>query len=192
MTSYLLAGPAQEPLALAEAKAHLKVELTDEDALISTLITAARLHVEAVTGRVLVNQDWRLVCDAWPRSRTIELPRSPLVSLNAVTVYDTNDLPALVDPTRFLTEPGAVPPKVHLPANGPVIEPLRPHAAIEIDYTAGYGATAAAVPADLREALLRLIAFWFENRVAVVTAGTGALVPKGFDGLLSPYRSIRL
>lgn len=192
MTTYLLAGPAEEPIALAAAKAHLKVEYADDDALIATLISAARLHVEAITGRVLVNQDWRLVRDNWPATRTVTLPHAPLVSVNAMTVYDPDGVPTILDKTGFMTEPGAVPPKIHLPARLLSSPPLRPHAGIEIDYTAGYGPTAADVPEDIHQALLRLIAHWFENRVAVVTAGTGAVVPMGFDGLLSGYRSVRL
>ncbi|WP_162783826.1 baseplate multidomain protein megatron [Devosia naphthalenivorans] len=56
MTSYLLAGPAGEPVSLAEAKAFLRVDDGAEDGLIGTLIGAARLHVEGVTGRALLAQ----------------------------------------------------------------------------------------------------------------------------------------
>ena len=57
MISYLLAGPAQEPVSLAEPKAFLKVDDSAEDGLVTTLIGAARLHIEAVTGRALLAQD---------------------------------------------------------------------------------------------------------------------------------------
>lgn len=60
MTSCLLAGPAEEPVSLAEAKGFLKVDDTAEDGLITTLIGAARLHVEGVTGRALLAQSWRV------------------------------------------------------------------------------------------------------------------------------------
>ena len=47
MTSYLLTGPVGEPVSLVEAKAFLKVDDTAEDGLITTLIAAARLHIDS-------------------------------------------------------------------------------------------------------------------------------------------------
>ena len=88
MTSYLLAGPAAEPVTLAEAKAFLRVDVTAEDAFITTLITAARLHVEGTTGRALISQTWRVGLDCWPESREVVLPIAPLISISAITVFD--------------------------------------------------------------------------------------------------------
>jgi len=48
------------------------------------------------------------------------------------------------------------------------------------------------VPADIRQALLALVGYWFEHRDAVIVAGSGAVVPTGFDRLVAPYRSVRL
>ena len=42
MTLTLLSGPAEEPVSLAEARAHLKLDATEEDALLTALLTAAR------------------------------------------------------------------------------------------------------------------------------------------------------
>ena len=69
---------------------------------------------------------------------------------------------------------------------------LRRRQGLEIDYVAGYGADAAEVPADLRQALLLLVGFWFEHRDTVVAATTGAAAPAGFERLLAPYRRVRL
>ncbi len=88
MISYLLAGPAEEPVSLGEAKAFLRLDGDAEDGLVTTLIAAARLHLEGTTGRALVSQSWRVVLDAWPDSRVVALPVAPLVSLSAITAFD--------------------------------------------------------------------------------------------------------
>ncbi|MEP7240427.1 MAG: head-tail connector protein [Devosia sp.] len=57
---------------------------------------------------------------------------------------------------------------------------------ISIDFIAGYGA-AADVPQDLKQALLALVAYWFENRdTSTVT------IPAGFDRLVAGYRRVKL
>ena len=59
-------GPAVEPVTLAEAMAHLRVDINDDDMLISALITAARQHAETITRRALVTQSWKGVFDQFP------------------------------------------------------------------------------------------------------------------------------
>ncbi|NOZ32801.1 MAG: hypothetical protein GXP01_06965 [Alphaproteobacteria bacterium] len=76
MTSILLAGPAGEPVSLTEARAFLRVDDTGENTLISTLITAARVHVESMTRRALINQNWRVLFDVWPAGGESPAPRA--------------------------------------------------------------------------------------------------------------------
>ena len=62
MTSTLIAGPGEEPVTLAEAKAWCRIDGADDDALLAALIAAARLQVESLTGRALMTQS--LAADA--------------------------------------------------------------------------------------------------------------------------------
>lgn len=66
MPSILVAGPAVEPVSRADAKAHLRVDIADDDSLIDALIGAARQAAEHRTRRSLVLQQWRLVLDQFP------------------------------------------------------------------------------------------------------------------------------
>ena len=157
MTSTLIAGPGEDPVTLAEAKAFCRIDSSDEDALVEALIAAARLQVESLTGRALVTQSWRLTLDCAPR--LVELPVIPVASL-------------LVVPD------GAV-------LQGDAVLLAEPVDELSIDYTAGYGA-AADVPADLKQAVLTLVAYWYENRDA------RAAPPLGFDRLVASYRRVRL
>lgn len=191
MTAYLLAGPATEPVTLDEAKAFLRVDGTEEDAFISTLIAAARLHTESVTGRAMISQSWRVVCDAWPRDLTIRLPVAPLLNLVEIRAYDANGDATILTLALFQPEASAT-ACLHVPTQISGMPVLRAHNGIEIDYVAGYGDAPEDVPADLRHAVLTLVGYWFEHRDAVIVAGSGAVVPAGFDRLVDPYRPVRL
>ena len=188
MTSYLLAGPAEEPVSLAEAKAFLKVEDTAEDGLITTLISAARLHIEGVTGRALLAQSWRVVLDAWPDTRTVRLPVGPFISLTEISAYDQGGGVHPIGLAQFFAEPD----RFLLPVSVAGMPSLRERQGLEVDYVAGYGTEPAEVPADIRQALLVLVAYWFEHRDAVIVAGSGTVVPTGFDSLVSRHRAVRL
>lgn len=188
MTSYLLAGPAVEPITLAQAKAFLKVDDEAEDALIETLIAASRMHVEGVTGRALIEQSWRLVLDGFPTSGIVRLPVSPLIAVTAITVTseDAESEELSLDGFTGQGDQLVVPKSVL----GRSFNPQR--GGIEIDYKAGFGADSGDVPADIKQAMLGLIAHWYEFRDAVIVAGTGAIVPSGFDALVSRYKRVRL
>jgi uncharacterized phiE125 gp8 family phage protein len=188
MTSYLLAGPAEEPVSLAEAKGFLKIDDTAEDALLNTLIGAARLHVEGVTGRALLAQSWRLVLDAWPADRVVKLPVTPFMAVTEITAYDAAGGAHEVPLAQFLSEPD----RLLLPAAVAGMPLLRERQGLEIDYVAGFGTEPGDVPADIRQALLALVAYWHEHRDAVIVAGSGALVPSGFDRMVAAYRRVRL
>lgn len=188
MISYLLAGPAEEPVSLADAKAFLRLDDSAEDGLVQTLVASSRLHVEAVTGRAMLTQSWRLVLDDWPAERTIALPVGPVAALTAVTVFDVDDEPHELDLGQFTVQAG----RVLLPQAIAGAPALRRRLGLEIDYVAGHGDTPEDVPADLKHACLVLVGYWFEHRDAVIAAGAGAVVPAGFDRLITPYRRVAL
>jgi len=165
MTSTLIAGPGEEPVSLAEAKAWCRIDSTDEDDLVSALVAAARLQVESETRRALVTQSWRVSLDC-PRGRVIELPVAPVSAIVAATADDADIEVALQGDAALL------------PGGG--------YRSLTIDYTAGYGA-AADVPADLKQAVLALVAYWYENRDLAM-----ASLPSGLDRMLAGYRRVQL
>ncbi len=192
MTSYLLNGPDIEPVTLAQAKEFLRFDNNNEDDFINSLITAARLHVESVSGRALISQSWRLVLDEWPKNRIINLPIAPLISLSAINIYDEEGNANSLSLAQFQAETKTSPARIFLPR---LIEGqinMRERQAIEIDFLAGYGATEQDVPNDLKIAIFTLIAHWFEHRDALIIAGSGSIVPAGFDRIIAPYKIVKL
>ena len=77
MPLVLTSGPAVEPVTLAEAKAHLRVDGTAEDTLIASLIITSRLHLEAAPGLALITQSWSWFLDAWPPGHALSAAPAP-------------------------------------------------------------------------------------------------------------------
>lgn len=192
MTSYLLAGPAQEPVSLARAKTFLRIEDAAEDGLIETLVSAARLHVESITGRAMIAQTWRIVLDAFPAGGVVKLPVSPVTAISAVRAYDEAGEAVNLDAGIFALDAFVTPACIRVPDIVPGLPRLRAARGIEIDFLAGFGPEPEDVPGDLCQALLTLVAHWYEHRDAVIVAGSGAVVPAGFDRLVAPYKRVRL
>lgn len=87
----LITPSVREPLSLALAKSHLRVDSTDDDNLIQGLITAARVHCEGFQNRAYLQQTWDLWLDAWPPGDHIDIPLPPLQSVESVKHYGTDD-----------------------------------------------------------------------------------------------------
>lgn len=189
MLPLLIAGPALEPVSLSQAKIFLKVDTGDDDELLNTLIIAARLMVEAASGRVLINQTWRLVLDEWPYDNMLRLPVAPVSAIAAARVFDAASNPQNVAAAVLALEPGNDPPLIRVNGAPPAIGRLS--RGLEIDVVAGFGPAATDVPAPLRQAVLRLVARWYENRGDVVSRDTEAL-PQEIAALIRPFRRIRL
>jgi uncharacterized phiE125 gp8 family phage protein len=192
MPLLLTSGPAAEPVALAEAKAHLRVDGTAEDMLIASLIVTSRLHVEAAASLALITQSWSYWLDAWPRAPALRLPLRPVESIAAVRLYDANGTTTPLDPATYLLDGAGLPPR--LVRQGSLLwpKPGRTANGIEIAFTAGYGDTAADVPAPLRQAILLLVAHWYEHRAPFEPGAPSAPLPDMVSELLTPYRAPRL
>ena len=190
MALKLLSEPAVEPISLAETKVHLRVDASDEDAFIASLITTARLQVETALNLALITQQQQWLADHWPAGGILELPVRPLQSVDAIRVYDSEDVVRLLDPTSYTVDRASDVPRIALSTEDR-LNPGVPLNGIEIDVTVGFGATENDVPRNIRQALLLLTAFWFEHRDPV-NAGHVQSLPEAVSGLLEPYRIVRL
>ena len=186
------AGPLVEPVLLDDVKAHLRVSESDEDVLITSLITAARVHVEHLLMRKMINQSWSYFLDQWPDNDTICLPLNPVSSVNEIEVYDGENNSAAVASTQYYvdveSDPGRI---VWLGAQGKP-KPERVANGIEVKFTAGYGDNPEDVPAPLRQAITLLVTHWYERREPVEVGEQPAQVPMMITTLINPYRCLRI
>ena len=200
--------PAVEPVSLAEAKAHLRIDHADEDTLISDLIAGARSYCENYTGRAFVAQTLAWSLSAWPGIRQArdsdidycrlfpdspasyaEVPRGPLVSVSSITIYDDDDVASVWSADNYYvsTRTG----RIYRRSGVAWPQPARAADGIEIVYVAGFGSAAPDVPEPLRRAVMLMLAHLYEWRQPVADA-PGAPLPMSVAELLAPYRKRRV
>jgi uncharacterized phiE125 gp8 family phage protein len=191
MPLVIVTPPAAEPLTLAMAKAHLRVDSTDEDTWITTAIQAAREDAEGYTERAFVTQALRLYLDSFPYS--IDLPRPPVQSVESITYLDADGAEQTLAESEYQTDlvrapDSPTPPRI-LPAYGkswPVTRAV-PNA-VWIDYTAGYGAGPDNVPARLRAGMLLNLGDAFENRSTIIVGTVSSRIPLAAEDCFARYR----
>jgi uncharacterized phiE125 gp8 family phage protein len=185
-----VAGPAVEPLTVAEAKLHLRVDISEDDAFIGTLITAAREWVENYLDRTLITTQLILRAAEFP-TEELELARPPMVASGTATAvvitYTLADTTTATLSTALYrvdrtSTPGNVAPIINGTWPSDVIEDAN---AVAVTYWAGYGPTSASVPATIRHACLMLIGHWYESRSTVLVGVTSKPLEFAVESLLA-------
>jgi uncharacterized phiE125 gp8 family phage protein len=166
-------------ITLAEAKLFCRVEHFDDDALIDQLILSATKHVERVTG-------WALNPQTQQKShkRVSEIIRLPHWPVNAVTDIERVGTTTVSVASNFDVDLTERPARV-TPIDGMT---LASGEVIRISYTVGSNDP----PDDLRQAVLMLVAHWYENREAAVSGSTTSEVDMGVTRLCAGFIGLRL
>jgi uncharacterized phiE125 gp8 family phage protein len=183
-------APAVEPVTLSEAKAHLRIDSSDEDTLISTLITAAREWCEEFLDRSLIHQQYVMRFDSFPYE--IELPRPPMATSGTTTALTLtytlgDDSTAVLAATEYRIDRNSTPGVVRQLRQGTWPANLDDQNAITVTWWAGYGASGSSVPAAIRSAMLMLVAHLWRNREMTTEAALSE-VPMGTKALLDSAR----
>jgi uncharacterized phiE125 gp8 family phage protein len=184
MTHILLSAPAVEPVTLADVKAHLRIGDAVEDAYLTGLIRVARDHLERATGLLPITQSWRLALDGVAPDGVIQILKGPVQRIDAIRAYDAQGKPQALPLTGLAFERDCVPARLSTPVGA--LAGLGVNG-VEVDFTAGFGATGNEVPDSIRRALLLHVAQMFEYRGAVTLADQPAVLPDGYDRLLAPF-----
>lgn len=189
MAANLLAGPAAEPWSVADLKAFLRVSHDDDDAVIASLLAAARAQIEALARCALINQRWRIALDRWPEGGRLRLRIGPLRELIAARFIDERGFDHALDVESFVIDAAAgviAAPAWSVPEPGP------DHAGLQLDFVLGFGETAAEVPELLRHAVRTLVAHWYENRGLAAIGSSVAMLPGSVAAMIASYRTVSL
>lgn len=165
--------PAEEPLSLAEAKLYLRVDGTEEDALITELIIAVRRAAEQYLRRTLVTRRWRLVYDGYA-PEVARLPMGRVSSVVSVTEIAEGGATTSVDSALYALNAA----RTALCFSACILAHQ-----VEILYEAGYP-DAATVPSSFKQGMLAHLAELYDGR----SSASG--LPEASVALYRPYREV--
>ena len=160
-----------EPVTLAQAKSHMRVDFTDDDAYITSLITQARQSIEdfcnisivtkTITAYFTYSGGDQYTFNTFNRSfidsayyiRPFELPFGPVTAFTSLTTLDFENNSQVLDPTNN-----------DYYVRGAQFQTLEIVNQINGNSAAIYNTGYTTVPGNLVLAILHEIAFRFENR----------------------------
>ena len=160
-------APAAEPITLAEAKAHCRVDTSTDDALITGYITTSREWIEDYIDRALIAQRLVMTLDTFPEE--IELPRPPMIAsgtATAVTVtFVTGEAggTAVLATTDYRVDRDSTPGIIRTTYAGSWPSHLIDKNSVTVSWWAGYG-SAADVPQRAKSAMLMCVHELYEKR----------------------------
>ena len=187
MSLQLVTPPAGEPVSLAEAKLHLRVDGGDDDLLIGSLITAARQAAETITHRQFITARWKLVMDGFP-GHAVLIHKSPLISVVAVEYLDMAGLAQTMPSSQYTVDAACEPARV-TPIFGQTWPPTLPQiGAVSVTFDAGYG-VAGAVPEGIKSWIKLRVGSLYAHREEMSVLTRGRIDPLPFvDGLLDGFK----
>lgn len=179
------AAPATNPVSLAEAKAHLRVDHSDHDTRIASLIEGATANLDGYTGilgRALVTQTWRQDFPAF--TDLLRLPLRPVASITIVTYYDANNAQQTLASTVYGLFSDALGAYVALKPDQTFPSTYARRDAVSITYVAGVAASA--VPGPIKQAILLQVEILYDRPDGSPLDG----LERASASLLRPYMAV--
>lgn len=211
MALKLKTDAATQLISTSDAKTHLRIDHSDEDSYIASLVKAARRMAENHTNRAFITQTWDLWLDEFPTyeslqndewwsgvrdgkvsfetntKRFIELPKPPLQSVTHIKTYDEADTESEYSSSNYFVDTISDPGRVSLNQGQVWPTALRPVNAVNVQFKVGYGDAVTDVPQDIIQSVYIILTHLYENRGDAVVK-----IPSAALALLSPYRILRI
>jgi len=214
-TLRVIDGPDNEPVSLSVAKQYARIYHNFEDAIVLSLITTCRMMAEQYLARTLVttqmlwtvklnpheNRPYTLGALAFPngggfyggqgpRFDRLEIPRSPVQSIDTVVLRGHDGTDVTIDDTVYALDTELDPAQLCIYwnlVNEMTNPPMFPIQHIQIGFTAGYGGTQynETIPTPITQAILLLVNWLYERRGDEIETPE---LPIAARYLLDPYR----
>lgn len=181
----LIEAPDIEPLTIDEVKEHLRVDNDDDDTLIESLITTARMMVEEYTALQLLPSTWELYLDSFPNE--ILINKTPIQEISSLKYYDSSNVLTTLDANLYDVDIIGQPARVKSVSTSSFPCSYIRLNSVVCNFIAGYE-DAASIPAPLKQAMLMIIGHLFEHREDVAIGVSVNEMPMASKYLMNPYR----
>lgn len=179
MSDRLITAPATEPVTTAEAKAHLRITHTSDDAYLGTLITAAREYAEQQIGQALAEQTREYTADAFPSDGVFRLGLSPVVSISSVKYLDEAGAEQTLSSSVYAVDTQSAPGALVLAVNQTWPTTASIPSCVRVRYVCG------ATPRPLlKQAVLFIVAHWYEQRLPVNVGNIVNEIPQSLAAIM--------
>jgi uncharacterized phiE125 gp8 family phage protein len=211
MALKLKTPPPIEPVTLVDVKGLLRIDDSDDDTLIASMITAIRQRAEEWTRRSFLTQTLTLWLDEFPHrsgstmnklnERVIHIPRPPMQSVIFIKTYDSDNSTVTFDASDYFVDTASSPGRLALNDNSSWPTSLRKFSAVEVEFIAGYGSNASDVPEGIKQGMLQWIKLLFANKSKLYESDESTLgllemnqlpIPPLVRMLWEPYRLVQL
>ena len=185
--SLVVTTAAVNPLfTTAQAKAHLKVDVSDDDTIIDNLVLAATQSCEIFTNQYFIDTVVTQYSDTW--SDIYQLYKSPVDSITHIKYYDSDDSLQTLSSSNYILDGASKPARIGIAVGGSLPNLSDRINAVEVKYTVGYGTASTDVPEGIRTAIILTVGNWYENRQSVITGRTATELPLSSQYLLDQYK----
>jgi uncharacterized phiE125 gp8 family phage protein len=180
--------PATEPVTLAEAKHHCRVDSTADDAYLTALISTVRAYAESYCDMTFVGpSQYVMKLDTFPAE--IRLPRPPMFASGTATAvevtYSLNDTgaQATLPPSEYRVDREAIPGTIRPPYGGTWPSYRADYSSITVRWWAGPSSP----EPRLKAAILMIVDHLYRQRSAVESMSMQE-VPLGAKALLDSIK----
>lgn len=182
----LITAPTIRPITLTETKEHLRVDISDEEDFITTLIKAVTIFAEEYTYRQFITATYEQYFDRFPVNE-FELEKPKLQSITSIKYQDEDSaektLSTDVYEVNNKSDIGTV--RLKDGQSYPTTDDV--YNAVTVQFKAGYGDAVTDVPDLLRSTLKVMVSYLFENRDFITPQGKDLMFPSAILLLLDQF-----
>lgn len=190
----ILTAPSVYPVSLTDVKTYLRIDGSDDDAILNIYIKAATKTAENYCGRYFINTTIEYFMDRFSdytddaldyedlifgTCNSINLPYRPISSITSVKTYDAANTESTLSSAAYSLD--SISGRIYLNEGYSWPTSLRTFQAVKVTFISGYGTAATDVPASIQQGILELVGKMYECR-------GGCDMPESCKATFSEYR----